>query len=347
MAASPPFTTMIFTHSQPPATIPTSSGSNFLPSPKTMTDETLTLESLHVLVSLYETRRLSKTAAALAIPDSVASRRLSSARRVLDDPLFIRSATGFIPTARMLALLPRMRRVLADLVALQTKDDPFSPEHFEKVIRIMTADSGILLFLLSVVRRLRDIAPGVEFEIQPLAADMFERLKRGDTDFLIMPRSEIPNDYSQLPLRTLPVVLLARPDNPVLATKSGNDAPTRSVTSAELARLNVIEVDPTCGLSGFNFRFHHLNDIRPAIRLPYFCAAPFLISAPEDVVLLPEDIAQTLSQGTDLRIFRLSPQIHAAYTPHLIWHQRIHTDPAMQWVRAQIHATSHGLVERL
>lgn len=175
----------------------------------------LPIESIRLLVNLLSTERLSKTADNLGITESVASRRLAAARTFFDDPLFIRSPLGYTPTQKMLSVKNRLERILQDMESLAEDEKAFDPAALEATVRIMTADSGFLLFLSDVVRKLRKDAPGLAFEIQPLAPDMFERLRNGATDFLIMPRANVQSEYAQLPLRRLPVAALVREGHPL------------------------------------------------------------------------------------------------------------------------------------
>ena len=291
----------------------------------------LSVEEIRLLVALYRSGQLTKAAEEIGISVSAASRQLNRARENLSDSLFIRSTSGYTPTVRMQLQIDRMRRILDDLTALGETDE-FAPEKLDLTVRIMSADSGFLIFLTKAIRAIRPLAPKLKFEIQPLSSDMFQRLKDGDTDLLIMPRSRPPVEYSQMPLASLAVAALVRASHP-LVREAGSHG---ELPFGAFARYSLIDVDPTNGLDGFNFKFHANNVSPVSITVPYFGTAASLLDGSDDFLLVPAAAAHELSAGRNLRIIRIAGKEAPTFTTNLIWHRRIHENPAMQWIRAQI-----------
>ena len=66
------------------------------------------LNLLPVLRSLFETRSVARTAAALSLTPSAVSHARARLRATLQDELFVRAPTGLVPTQRAAALVDEM-----------------------------------------------------------------------------------------------------------------------------------------------------------------------------------------------------------------------------------------------
>ena len=75
----------------------------------------LTHDDLALLLLLAEKRSLTRSAMTLAWSTPKASHRLNHARALIGDELFVRSGNSLVPTKRMEALVPTMRRALEAL----------------------------------------------------------------------------------------------------------------------------------------------------------------------------------------------------------------------------------------
>ena len=79
-------------------------------------------DDLRFLLSLYETQSLTTSASHLQLSMGAASRRLGRLRAAFGDELFVRSALLLMPTERMRALVPEIRRILLSVRELFTND---------------------------------------------------------------------------------------------------------------------------------------------------------------------------------------------------------------------------------
>lgn len=296
--------------------------------------EQISIGAMRLLSALMKTRRLSLAADMLGLSVSTASRQLAVARMTFEDDLFIRSQVGYTPTDRMYQLGERIDAILFEIDTLN-RMDVFNPSDIDLTVRIMSADSGLFLFLLEPIAKMRNEAPRLRFEIQPLAENMFERLKADQTDLLIFPRSQMPTEFAYAPLCAIETVALVRNDHP-LVTEAINGQITKEV----IANYPLIDVDPTSGLRGFTYKVFESTNARPAISLPYFGMGSLFLQSNHDVVLTPVALAKHLIERHPVTMLRFIDGDAPSFTPHLIWHRRIHANPAMQWIRAQILATS-------
>ncbi|MFW1378433.1 LysR family transcriptional regulator, partial [Vibrio parahaemolyticus] len=94
---------------------------------KSFIDKDLNL--LILLVTLYDEQSTSKTAERLFVTQSAISKGLRKLREQLNDPLFVRSRDGFVPTekcsdlvSKIGPLLTELENVYSDSSQLLTKD---------------------------------------------------------------------------------------------------------------------------------------------------------------------------------------------------------------------------------
>ena len=96
------------------------------PKPNSKMDQPMTtpdydnidLRILRLLVILQDTRSLARTAAALGLSVSQASRLLAQARATFGNELFTRHGPEMIPTPDLTAILPRLHDLFRSLSAL-------------------------------------------------------------------------------------------------------------------------------------------------------------------------------------------------------------------------------------
>jgi len=76
---------------------------------------TLDLNLLKVLDAVMEERSVLRASQKLALSQSAVSHSLARLREMLDDDLFVRTATGMQPTSRALAMASPVRNALRTL----------------------------------------------------------------------------------------------------------------------------------------------------------------------------------------------------------------------------------------
>lgn len=89
---------------------------------------------LRIFLTVHDLKSVSKAAHQLDISQSTVSHNIEKLRGILGDSLFIQSGRGIIPSAHTEQMVPKVRRLLADMEALvdlgdygpQDDDEPFS-----------------------------------------------------------------------------------------------------------------------------------------------------------------------------------------------------------------------------
>jgi DNA-binding transcriptional LysR family regulator len=128
----------------------------------------LSRTDLNLLV-LFETvlseRNVGRAAAALHLSPSAVSHGLGRLRRLLNDPLFLRTPRGVIPTDRALDLAPQVAEILQGVRGMLATAEPFDPATSTRRFRIGTPDSALAVHGPLLVQQVAAEAPGVALSL--------------------------------------------------------------------------------------------------------------------------------------------------------------------------------------
>ncbi|MGL4237801.1 LysR family transcriptional regulator [Tabrizicola sp.] len=124
----------------------------------------LSRTDLNLLV-LFETvlakGHVGHAAAVLNLSPSAVSHGLGRLRRLLNDPLFLRTPRGVTPTDRALELSPRIAEILQGVRGVLGTAEPFDPATSTRRFRIGTPDSALAVHGPLLVQQVGAEAPGV------------------------------------------------------------------------------------------------------------------------------------------------------------------------------------------
>lgn len=151
----------------------------------------LTHDDLALLLLLAEKRSLTRSAMTLAWSTPKASHRLNHARALIGDELFVRSGNSLVPTKRMEALVPTMRRALEALEGIFA-EERFSPLEIDRTIIFEMVDNAAAVLLAPALPALTERAPKLKIRIRPAAGLTLENLWDGTTNALSLPATR-PN----------------------------------------------------------------------------------------------------------------------------------------------------------
>jgi len=147
---------------------------------------------LSVFDEVYKTRSVSRAAENLEIPQTSVSLALGRLRRVFNDPLFVRTSDGMVPTPRAAELLQPLRQALELLRSATREQVNFDPASSTRHFRISMSDVSHLEFLPKLVRRLGSVAPAIHVEVLRITPQTRRLLESGESDLAIgfMPELE-------------------------------------------------------------------------------------------------------------------------------------------------------------
>ncbi|MBX5100331.1 LysR family transcriptional regulator [Rhizobium lentis] len=165
------------------------------------------LNLLVLFEAVLEERHVGRAAERLNLTSSAVSHGLGRLRRLLNDPLFLRTPKGVVPTARALELAAPIADVLAGVRTILSAAEPFDPATSTRRFTIGAPDGISAVLLAPLLAELAHVAPGIDIGIRQLMpapnesaperawrgafADLDDRL----TDIAVIPTGHIPERF--------------------------------------------------------------------------------------------------------------------------------------------------------
>lgn len=287
------------------------------------------LNLLVIFDALIEERNVTRAAQRVALSQPAFSNALSRLRHYLKDDLFIRRPDGMMPTPRALELAPQIRAALLGIeTALERQD--FDPAASTRSFTLQTSDYLVSTLLPSLMKRLNQIAPGINVRIVPPNERTFEMLDARAIDFALGGFGEPPARFDVVTVN----------DNQFVCMMNGGHALTRGrLDLKRYAAAKHLLITPRGDPVGFVDTALAEQGLsrRIALTVNHFSVVPAIIAETDLIVTLPKRIAERYAPRYGLKL-RPSPVPTAAVYSHirLIWHRQLGQHPAFQWFRQLI-----------
>lgn len=143
------------------------------------------LNLLVFLDALVRERSVTRAAERVGITQPAMSNALKRLRRVLDDPLLVRTRRGMEPTQRALALQRPVRAALRQLESALTPEPAFDPGATRRLFTLMVTDYVASVLLPGVSARLAEVAPKATLNVLGSDAESLKAVERGEVDLVI------------------------------------------------------------------------------------------------------------------------------------------------------------------
>jgi DNA-binding transcriptional LysR family regulator len=292
-----------------------------------------------VLRALLDERSVSRAAKRIGLSQSATSHALGRLRALVKDPLFVRTRTGLVPTARAEAMADAVRSSVAALEATLFAPPSFDPRTAQRTFRLRPSDYVEYLLVPRLLERLAKVAPKVDVSARPAGTEPTLALEEGDLDLLIQPTrsGEQTEDLHMEELWDDRLVGVARRGHPL----------TRGpVTLERFASASHVLVSPRGQPGGMvdDVLKEHRSPRRVAFTTPSFLVAPQVVAKTDLVMMLPSRIAAALKQ--QLRLATFEPPIAVpGFRIAMFWHDRHDSDPAHRFIRGEIAQIAAGLPE--
>jgi len=157
------------------------------------------LNLLVALQILIEEQSVTRAAERLFITQPAMSKTLQRLRDLFDDPLFIRSGRGLVPTPRAAELEKQLPVVLSSVTDLVVQSQ-FDPLTYEGEIYIMAAEFIAVQVLPSLTQRLINKAPLMSLRVKGESDTKGRELEDGELDFAIEIARQYSDEYHVTPL---------------------------------------------------------------------------------------------------------------------------------------------------
>lgn len=290
------------------------------------------LNLLRVLVTLDDTRNVTRAAQVLAMSQSGFSTALARLRQHFDDPLFVRTAGGMKPSPRARAMVETARLVLAQVQEGILDAPVFEPATARGTLRLAMADVAEIVFVPRLLRHLQQQAPHLDVRTQSLPRDALRaEMESGSIDLALGFFPELGSgSFFQQRLYAHTYACMLRPGHPVL--KAG-------LTLKHYLELGHAVVSSPARSIDFLEEFLTSRRItrRVVFETPHHMSLPAIIEQ--------TDLIATVPLATCQRYARLGAVVVAAlpiappfFNVAQFWHRRVHHDARSRWLRAQVQA---------
>lgn len=297
-------------------------------------NKNLSAQLLEFLLTLYRTGSMKTASLRLGIAVPTASYNLKAARELFGDDLFRRTGNGMVPTARMVALAPKIESALAALSDLtECAPKPFSPAESQTVFRLGCVDNVYLALIAPVLPQLLRAAPNIKLEIVDQGADLIERMRRGEVDFAYRATSTFPADFHECVLYRSNYSLITAADHPLVALAKKK----RLLTFEDIRPYRQVQArvqylsDSSTVASGL---FQDQDEPDWAIRTRSFLAGPLILPGTLLTYRAPTPSAMLWARHPHLKRLRVDYLEARQFVGRLVWHERVDKNPAHQWFRA-------------
>jgi DNA-binding transcriptional LysR family regulator len=264
------------------------------------------LNLLVLFAIVLEERHVGRAAERLNLTPSAVSHGLKRLRRLLNDPLFLRTPKGMVPTARAVELEESVADVLVRVRSIVSTAETFDPARSTRRFMIGAPDGVSAVFLPSLLANLQRSAPGIDIGVRQLLPPhkgralqrawepVLEELEIGTLDVAIVPLDEVPARFVEKPLYE---------ESFVIATRMGHPL-SRDPTLDRYCEMQHLVVSLTGDPHGlFDDLLAGLGrSRRVAVTVPNFMQAMLLVAETDLVAALPRRLAATHAERLGLTL---------------------------------------------
>ncbi len=276
---------------------------------------------------------VARAARRLRLSASAMSRSLARLRETTGDPLLVRAGRGLVPTPRALELRERVSQLVQDTQAVLRPAEKLDLGHLVRTFTVRTREGFVENFGPRLIARAGAEAPGVRLRFVQKADGEIDALRDGSVDLEtgVVRKTTGPEMRAQALFRDR-FVGVVRTKHPLTRGKitPARYASERHIVISRRGSENG-PVDEALKALGLD------RDV--ATIVGGFSTALALARACDLVASVPERHTGSLRAG--MHTFPLPfpvPQI----TVSMIWHPRLHADPAHRWLRGCVRDVCAG-----
>jgi len=281
----------------------------------------LDIKQLRVFQALIREKNASKAANQLGLTQQAVSEHLKKLRDVFDDRLFLRKASGFLPTPFADELSHNVDKLLNDFQALLSPSI-FDAKTIEGTFVIAATDYAQQVVLPQLVATLRQESPHLKLIVRDFEIDkLHDLMESGKVNLAIAFPDYIPGSYPILKLFEEHHVCVASPHSSIAKT---------TPSLADIAQYPSIIASPSRpnfkgSIDDWFKRFGLKRNI--VVSAPCFSIVPMYLETTDSIAFLPSRAIK----GLDLVEISLE-QSPDKFDVIAAWHPRYNDDALQKWV---------------
>ena len=284
------------------------------------------LNLIRVFLAVAQFRSVTAAGEYLGVTQSSVSHALARLRTLCDDPLFINSGQGMLPTAVATNMLEPLTEALDIATRSFCSLDAFDPGTADRNFCLILSEIGELSYLPLLLKRFNKLAPNITLRILHLAmGDHYEALIKGYADLTIGTFAAEKTGFHTRHLFNQPYVCMLSSEHPKIRDRLSVDQ--------YFEALHISVEPPGRGPGIIDLRLKAMGRARKvALRLPHFLAVPIILRQTDYIVTVPARTWRVLGSPSHIRCLPL-PFDADLISARLVWHERSNADSGHTWLR--------------
>ena len=277
-----------------------------------------------VFDAIYTDANLTRAGQIIGITQPAVSNALARLRESFNDPLFVRTAQGMVPTPMAQNIINPVRSALALLRVSVQESRTFNPLQANKTFRISMTDLTEAVVLPPLFQRLRKQAPSVVVEsLLSHRRETTSDLAAGRLDFAIDAPLNTDPQVRHVKLMEDRYVCAMRPAHPLAGQPSISLDEYLGLTHIHIStrRNGLGQVDLALGKMGLQRKI--------TLRSQHYLMASNVLQHTDMVMTVPERFARRHALHFVALPLNELPNVET----HLYWHESTEQDPANRWMR--------------
>jgi DNA-binding transcriptional LysR family regulator len=282
------------------------------------------LNLLRALDVLLAEQSVASASRKLRLSPSATSRTLARLMLVTGDELLVRAGRGLVPTPRAEEMRERVSQLIEDAQSLLRPRNGLNLSKLQRTFTLRTSDGFAETFGPSLIRKVRDEAPGVQLRFVRKLDKESTGLREGSVDLEtgVVAGTAGPEIRTQALFKDR-FVGVVRSDHPI----------THEKITAEVyaASKHVVAWRPGLSLGHVDEVLAELGLEREVMTsVDGFSAALAIARGSDLIATVPE--AHTAAVREGMHTFEVPLKLED-FTISLLWHPRLDADPAHRWLR--------------
>jgi DNA-binding transcriptional LysR family regulator len=267
------------------------------------------LNLLVLFEAVLAEQHVARAAGRLNLSPSAVSHGLARLRRMFNDPLFLRSPKGVVPTERGLTLAQPIADILQNARKLVASAEPFDPATSSRRFVIGTPNGGSAEIALTLLKHLCAAAPGIDLGFVSIPRTRlgwdhaFARLDERKVDLAILPFRDSLG-FAEVPARFVTRFLYE--DGLVVGMRRGHDF-AADPTLARYCAAQHLLVSVTGEIDGIVDRY--LTEMgltrRVSVTVPNSTVAFEMVESTDLLVSAPRRLVATQTERFGLMVAEL------------------------------------------
>ncbi|MEP4873867.1 MAG: LysR family transcriptional regulator [Parasphingorhabdus sp.] len=276
---------------------------------------------------LLQERNVTRAAKRLNVTQAAMSASLKRLRESFQDDILTQHGKKMVPTARAIALAPRVSDTILHLRSLISSGRGFDPASSDRLFHISASDYITTVLIVPFLDVLQREAPNIRLDISLPSEGSADQLSNGELDLVFSPDEFLQQDHPRELLFEERYVVVGCSDNPMMQRRlTTEDYFSSGHVAVQIGHQNSF-IDRALEA--------HDRERRIEIMAPSFIQAPWLIPGTMRLALMHERLANIVAPAASLII--AEPPVELPVMQEMMqYHASREKDEAVIWLRRKL-----------